>query len=162
TGGVSVGDHDLVRSAFGERGLDLDFWKIAMRPGKPLLFGHIGGTPILGLPGNPVSAVVCAVVFLRPAIDALMGRKPDDRPPENAILGSDLGANDRRQDYLRARLSFDSEGRRVVTPFEQQDSAMLAALAHADCLVIRAPHAPPVQTGATVEILPLSGGVLGI
>ncbi len=162
TGGVSVGDHDLVRSAFGERGLDLDFWKIAMRPGKPLLFGHIGETPILGLPGNPVSAVVCAVVFLRPAIDALMGRKPIDRPPESAILGSDLGANDRRQDYLRARLSFDSEGHRVATPFERQDSAMLAALAHADCLVIRAPHAPPVQTGATVEILPLSGGVLGI
>ena len=162
TGGVSVGDHDLVRSAFGERGLDLDFWKIAMRPGKPLIFGHIGGTPILGLPGNPVSAVVCAVVFLRPAIDALMGRRPNDRPPESAILGSDLGANDRRQDYLRARLSFDSEGRRVATPFERQDSAMLAALAHADCLVIRAPHAPPAQTGATVEILPLSGGVLGI
>ncbi len=162
TGGVSVGDHDLVRSAFGERGLDLDFWKIAMRPGKPLIFGHIGGTPILGLPGNPVSAVVCAVVFLRPAIDALMGRRPNDRPPESAILGSDLGANDRRQDYLRARFSFDSEGRRVATPFERQDSAMLAALAHANCLVVRPPHAPAVQTGSTVEVLPLSGGVLGI
>ena len=162
TGGVSVGDHDLVRSALGAQGLELDFWKIAMRPGKPLLFGRIGATPVLGLPGNPVSTLVCALVFLRPAIDAFLGRHVDERPPETAILGADLEANDRRQDYLRARLAFDADGRRVATPFERQDSAMLSALAHADCLIVRPPHAPAAVAGKTAEILSLAGGAYGI
>ncbi len=162
TGGVSVGDHDLVRSALGAQGLELDFWKIAMRPGKPLLFGRIGATPILGLPGNPVSTLVCALVFLRPAIDTLLGARVDDRPPETAILGTGLDANDRRQDYLRARLAFDADGRRVATPFERQDSAMLSALAHADCLIVRPPHAPAAVAGKTAEILSLAGGAYGI
>ncbi len=162
TGGVSVGDHDLVRSALGAQGLELDFWKIAMRPGKPLLFGRIGATPVLGLPGNPVSTLVCALVFLRPAIDAFLGRHVDERPPETAILGADLAANDRRQDYLRARLAFDADGRRVATPFERQDSAMLSALAHADCLIVRPPHAPAAAVGETVEILSLAGGAYRI
>jgi molybdopterin molybdotransferase len=162
TGGVSVGDHDLVRSAFGDKGMELDFWKIAMRPGKPLLFGKLGDTPILGLPGNPVSSLVCAAIFLRPAIDAMLGHTVEDRPAETAVLADELGENDRRQDYLRATLSFDSQGRRLATPFQRQDSSMLATLAHADCLIVRPPHAAPAKAGDSVEIVRLSGGVLGI
>jgi molybdopterin molybdotransferase len=133
-----------------------------MRPGKPLLFGRIGGTAILGLPGNPVSSLVCAVIFLRPAIDAMLGRRAEERPLETAVLGVDLGDNDHRQDYLRARLTFDAEGRRVAVPFGRQDSAMLSALAHADCLIVRPPRAPAEAAGATVAILPLTGGALEI
>jgi molybdopterin molybdotransferase len=162
TGGVSVGEHDLIRDALGDRGLEMDFWRIAMRPGKPLLFGRIGATPILGLPGNPVSSLVCATLFLGPALEVMLGRKPDARPPETAILGADLGANDRRQDYLRARLDIDSRGRRLAVPFERQDSSMLATLARADCLIVRKPLAAPAKAGEVVEIVPLSGGVLGI
>jgi molybdopterin molybdotransferase len=162
TGGVSVGEHDLIRDALGETGLELDFWKIAMRPGKPLLFGRIGETPVLGLPGNPVSALVCATLYLRPAIEVMLGRRDEARPPETAVLGSDLEANDHRQDYLRARLEIDSQGRRVAKPFPRQDSSMLATLAQADCLIVRAPGAAPAKAGESVEILPLSGGALGI
>ena len=162
TGGVSVGEHDLVRSALDDQGLELDFWKVAMRPGKPLLFGRIGTTPILGLPGNPVSSLVCATLFLRPSIDVMLGRADQERPAETAVLGADLGANDRRQDYLRARLTFEAGGRRVATAFERQDSSMLATLAHADCLIVRAPLASPAKAGETVEIVPLAGGALGI
>jgi molybdopterin molybdotransferase len=162
TGGVSVGEHDLVRSALGDRGLSLDFWKIAMRPGKPLLFGTIGDTPILGLPGNPVSSLVCAIVFLGPALDAMQGLGQDHQPATAAVLGAPLGANDRRQDYLRARLTHHADGRRVATPFDRQDSSMLATLAHADCLIIRPPDAPAAAAGERVEILTLTGGAIGI
>ncbi len=161
TGGVSVGEHDLIREVLGEQGLEMDFWRIAMRPGKPLLFGRIGATPILGLPGNPVSSLVCATLFLRPAIAIMLGRKTGT-VRETAILGAPLGANDRRQDYLRARIETDPEGRRLALPFERQDSSMLATLARADCLILRAPHAPAAEVGETVEIVPLSGGVLNI
>ena len=162
TGGVSVGEHDLIREALGEQGLEMDFWRIAMRPGKPLLFGRIGATPILGLPGNPVSSLVCATLFLRPAIAVMLGQDIGKAAPETAILGSGLGANDRRQDYLRARLETDAEGRRRALPFKRQDSSMLATLAQADCLVVRAPHAPAAEPGEVVEIVPLSGGALNI
>jgi len=162
TGGVSVGEHDLIREALGEQGLEMDFWRIAMRPGKPLLFGRIGATPILGLPGNPVSSLVCATLFLRPAIAVMLGRDNGGAAPETAVLGAPLGANDRRQDYLRARLDTDAEGRRRALPFERQDSSMLATLAQADCLVVRAPHAPAAEAGEMVEIVPLQGGVLNI
>ena len=162
TGGVSVGEHDLIRDALDQKGLDLDFWRIAMRPGKPLLFGRIGPTPILGLPGNPVSSLVCATLFLRPAIEVMLGRKTGDQAPETAILGTDLDANDRRQDYLRARIEVDSAGRRRAVPFARQDSSMLATLAQADCLIVRGPLAAPAKAGEVVEIVPLSGGVLGI
>ncbi len=162
TGGVSVGEHDLIRDALEDRGLEMDFWRIAMRPGKPLLFGRIGATPILGLPGNPVSSLVCATLYLRPAIEVMLGRTGQAPPPENAILGADLEANDRRQDYLRARLEVDSRGRRLAVPFERQDSSMLATLARADCLIVRKPLAAPAKAGEVVEIVPLSGGVLGI
>ncbi len=162
TGGVSVGEHDLIREALGESGLEMDFWRIAMRPGKPLLFGRIGATPILGLPGNPVSSLVCATLFLGPAIAVMLGQDIASAAPETAILGTPLGANDRRQDYLRARLETDAQGRRRAVPFARQDSAMLATLAQADCLVVRAPHAPAAEAGELVEIVLLSGGVLNI
>jgi len=162
TGGVSVGEHDLVSSALGDLGLALDFWKIAMRPGKPLLFGTIGDTPILGLPGNPVSSLVCAIVFLKPAIDAMQGLSPEGHPTEAAVLGAALGANDHRQDYLRAELAYESDGRRVATPFDRQDSSMLATLAHADCLIVRPPGAPAAAAGESVAILPLAGSAIGI
>ncbi len=162
SGGVSVGEHDMVRAALDDRGLEVDFWKIAMRPGKPLLFGRVGGTPVLGLPGNPVSALVCATLFLRPALEVMQGRPAAPEQPETAQLGADLPANDRRQDYLRARLETDAQGRRVAVPFSRQDSAMLANLARADCLIMRPPLAPPARAGEPVPIVPLSGGVLTI
>lgn len=163
SGGASVGEHDLVRAALSERGLELDFWRIAIRPGKPLLFGRIGSTPLLGLPGNPVSSLVCATVFLRPAIDAMLGRAPPEAPPAaTAILGRDLPENDARQDYLRARLSHDAQGRPIATPFDIQDSSMLSRLAQAECLVIRPPRAPAAAAGSIVEIVPLTGSAFSI
>ncbi len=156
TGGASVGEHDLVRSALGERGLVLDFWQIAMRPGKPLIFGKIGATPLLGLPGNPVSSLVCALVFLRPALNRMLGLpEPAEGERPTARLGCDLPQNDRREDYLRATLSTDATGRLIATPFQKQDSSMLSLLAGADCLVIREPHAPPARAGDAVKIVPL-------
>jgi len=154
TGGASVGDHDLVQSVLGEEGMALDFWKIAMRPGKPLMFGRIVSTPVLGLPGNPVSSLVCAVVYLRPALRIMLGL-PATEDSGTAIAGRDLGENDSRQDYLRSRLSTDLEGRLVATPFEKQDSSMMFLLQQADCLVVRPPRAPMLRTGAPVPILRL-------
>ena len=162
TGGASVGKHDIVREALDDSGLELDFWKIAMRPGKPLMFGRLGEIPLLGLPGNPVSSLVCALLYLRPAIEVMLGRAAEDRPAETAVLGAALDANDHRQDYLRARLSLDAQGRRVARAFERQDSSMFATLAHADCLVVRPPNAPPAAPGDAVEIVPFSRGILGI
>lgn len=156
TGGVSVGEHDLVRSALGAKGLALDFWQIAMRPGKPLMFGRIGDTPVLGLPGNPVSSLVCATIFLRPALARMLGRPDAATQTQKAVLGGDLGANDRRQDYLRATTSTDPSGRTVATPFTRQDSSMLATLARADCLIIRPPNAPPAKAGDPVDVIALA------
>ncbi len=162
SGGASVGDHDLVRSGLGDSGLEVDFWKIAMRPGKPLIFGQIAGTPMLGLPGNPVSSLVCAVLFVRTALDRLLGIDEDSLALETASLGSDLSPNDRRQDYLRARLTLDDSGRRVATPFGRQDSSMLATLARADCLIVRKPFDEARGKGDPVDILPLSARFAGI
>jgi molybdopterin molybdotransferase len=162
SGGASVGDHDLVQAALGEAGMKMDFWKIAMRPGKPLMFGNIGATRVLGVPGNPVSSLVCATMFLRPAIDAMLGRIAAPEPQPTALLGRDLPQNDSREDYLRARLSHDSQGRLVATPFEKQDSSMLSFLSRADCLVVRAPRAPAIEAGALVAIVPHAGGCLSI
>ena len=156
TGGASVGEHDLVRSVLGEEGLDLDFWKIAMRPGKPLLFGQLGGIPLLGLPGNPVSSLVCALIFLRPVLARLLGQDFSDETT-SARLGEELPENDRRQDYLRARLSRDAAGSLIAHPFPRQDSSMLATLAKAEALIIRAPHAPPAAAGEAVDVIPLKG-----
>jgi molybdopterin molybdotransferase len=155
TGGASVGDHDLVIAALQARGMTLDFWQIAMRPGKPLLFGRLGATPVLGLPGNPVSAMVCAILFLLPALSRLSGLPAAPPPVSTAVLGAALKANDHRADHLRATVSTDPRGGIVVTPFAVQDSAMLRRLAHADALILRAPHAAALAAGAEVGIIRL-------
>ena len=157
-GGASVGEHDLVRKALGEIGLAVDFWKIAMRPGKPLMFGRLGATAVLGLPGNPVSALVCGMLFLRPALDRLQGLPGTGPVAEPARAGADLKANDGRQDYLRARLSRDVDGALIATPFARQDSSMMSALAGADCLIVRPPAAPAVAIDGPVKIIRLSDG----
>ena len=157
TGGASVGDFDLVQDALKERGLAVDFWQIAMRPGKPLIFGRLGSTPLLGLPGNPVSSLVCAIIFLRPAMARMLGQNAADSGPRTARLGCALAANDRRQDYLRARLGQAPDGELVATPFDVQDSSNLSRLTHADCLVVRPPLAPAAKTGERVAIIPLEG-----
>ena len=154
TGGASVGEHDLIRSVLGEEGLELDFWKIAMRPGKPLLFGKLRGTPLLGLPGNPVSSLVCALVFLRPILSRLLGCESDEETV-TARLGEALEANDRRQDYLRARLSRNEDGTLTATAFPRQDSSMQATMAKAEALIIRPPFAPPAKAGEAVQVIPL-------
>jgi molybdopterin molybdotransferase len=155
-GGASVGEHDLVRKALGEIGLAVDFWKIAMRPGKPLMFGRLGATAVLGLPGNPVSALVCGLLFLKPAIERLQGLPGVGAVLEPALAGTDLKANDGRQDYLRARLTRDADGMLIAAPFVRQDSSMMSALAGADCLIVRPPLAPSVAAGERVRIIRLS------
>ena len=160
TGGASVGDHDLVISGLQTRGLVVDFWQIAMRPGKPLLFGTMGAVPVLGLPGNPVSALVCAILFMLPALCRLSGLPAAPPPVTRAIAGAALKENDRRADHLRSTLATDPEGRLVATPFPVQDSAMLRRLALADALILRAPHAPALPQGAEVPIIRLDS--LGI
>ncbi len=155
-GGASVGEHDLVRSVLGAAGLELDFWKIAMRPGKPLMFGQMHGVPMIGLPGNPVSALVCAWLFLRPLLLSMQGLPAED-DLRDAVLACDMGANDSRADFIRAKLSTDRQGRPVAEPFPKQDSGMLSRLAWADCLILRAPHAPPVKAGDRVQVMPLDG-----
>jgi len=153
-GGASVGDYDLVGQVLGDKGLDLGFYKVAMRPGKPLIFGSLGETAVLGLPGNPVSVGVTSLVFLKPAMQVMLGID-EDEALATALLGRDLAANDQRQDYLRAKLSRNGDGSTVATPFEAQDSSILALFAAADCLVVRAPHAPPVKAGERVDVLTL-------
>lgn len=160
TGGASVGEHDLVQSALGPGGFALDFWKIAMRPGKPLIWGRLGSTPLLGLPGNPVSALVCAVQFLLPALAVFQGQPAAAPPTARVLAGAALAANDRRFDHLRAQLTTDAAGRLIATPFAMQDSSMLATLARAEALILRAPHAPALPEGAEVEAILLAA--LGI
>jgi molybdopterin molybdotransferase len=164
TGGASVGEHDLVRDALSVAGLELDFWKIAMRPGKPLMVGRFRDTPMIGLPGNPVSTLVCGLLFVRPAIERLLGGPAEPPALGKARLASPLPANDRRQDYLRATLARDSAapegGLPVATPFAKQDSSMVSLIARADCLVVRPPHAPPAAAGDIVEILGFPGGTI--
>lgn len=155
TGGASVGEHDLVQAALGPEGFELGFWKIAMRPGKPLIWGRLGHTPMLGLPGNPVSALVCATLFLVPALAVMAGLPARGPETQKAILGAPLKANDRRADFLRATLSTDSAGHAVATAFPQQDSSMMALLAQADALILRAPHAEALPAGAEVEVIRL-------
>jgi molybdopterin molybdotransferase len=160
TGGASVGDHDLVQKALGPEGFALDFWKIAMRPGKPLIWGRLGQTPLLGLPGNPVSALVCGVQFLVPGIAVLSGLPAAPPPTILVRAGAPLAANDRRFDHLRSSLTTDRDGRPVATPFPVQDSSMLATLARAEALILRPPHAPALPEGAEVPAIPL--GQVGI
>lgn len=153
TGGASVGDHDLVHAALTEAGLKTDFWKIAMRPGKPLMFGSLGTMPFLGLPGNPVSALVCGLLFLIPLIHRMHGLDTTGPEAESAVLGLDLPANDHRQDYLRARLERDESRGLIVIPYHRQDSSVLTNLAQADCLLCRPPHDPALSVGTSVKII---------
>jgi len=162
TGGVSVGEHDLVREALVMDGFELDFWQIAMRPGKPLMVGRYRGTPMVGLPGNPVSTVVCALLFLKPALNRLSGAVAEPEPAATARLAVALPENDRRQDYLRSRLTRGTDGGLEVFPFDVQDSSMMRFLADADCLVVRPPHAPALAAGSIVPIVRFPAGALPI
>ena len=155
SGGASVGVHDLIQASLLPEGLEVGFWRIAMRPGKPFLFGHVRGTPLIGLPGNPVSALVCGMLFLAPALDRLSGLSGEPPAAELARAGADLPGNDQRTDHLRARLVRDSDGAWIATPFPAQDSSQLRIFAEADALIIRPPRAPPVRAGEPVPILRL-------
>lgn len=157
-GGASVGDHDLVKPALAKAGMELSFWRIAMRPGKPLIHGRLGSMAILGLPGNPVSTIVAGLLFLAPLVRALSGDpNAHNERREPALLGEAVPANDSRQDYLRATLAPNADGLPVATPFEAQDSSLLRLLAQAQCLLIRPPHAPAAKAGDRCEILRLPG-----
>jgi molybdopterin molybdotransferase len=156
-GGASVGDHDLVQPALLQGGMELGFWRIALRPGKPLMHGRLGDMLLLGLPGNPVSSIVCGVLFVSPAIRALVGdASADEDPTEIAILGGDLPANDQRQDYMRAALLRSPDGHLVATAQRRQDSSMLATLAESEGLIVRAPHAPAARAGDPCRVIVLN------
>ena len=155
-GGASAGDYDLVKPALAKQGMQLNFWKIAMRPGKPVIHGRIGPMVILGLPGNPVAAIVAGIVFLVPLVRALSGDPDAGRErSEPAILGKALRANDSRQDFLRATLRPGETGLPIATPFDIQDSSLLRLFAQAKCLVIREPHAQPAAAGDLCKIIKL-------
>ena len=153
TGGASVGEYDLVQQAFAAEGMTLSFWKVAVRPGRPLMHGRIGDMHVLGLPGNPVSAFVCGLLFLIPLLRALSGRSDINLPVESAVLGASQPANDERADFLRAILKRDPSGRLVATPFPIQDSSMVGVLAKANCLVVRDPYAPAAEAGTVCTIV---------
>ncbi len=155
TGGVSVGDHDLIAKVLGENGLDVDFHKIAMRPGKPLLFGNLKGIPFFGLPGNPVSAMVCSILYVGPALEKMQGLEGAAPKTIRARLSVGIKANDKREDFLRATLERTETGETIATPYPKQDSAMISTLAKADGLVVRPPFAPQAQPGDVVDVITL-------
>ncbi len=152
TGGASVGEYDLVPKALAAEGMTLSFWKVAMRPGRPLMHGRLGGMQVLGLPGNPVSAYVCAFLFLVPLIRRLSGGSDLALPTESAVLGSELPENDERADYLRATLRHGAGGL-IATAFPVQDSSMMVPLAKSDCLIVREPYAPAAAAGSRCVIV---------
>ena len=156
-GGASVGDHDLVQETLSEIGLTVDFWKIAMRPGKPLIFGDFGGIPMIGLPGNPVSAAVCTIVYLLPALDRMQGASRLGVEEVTARLQGDLPENGPRQAYLRAGYATSSDGVPEATPMPVQDSSALKSLSEAGALIVRPPGAPALVAGDLVPVLPLEG-----
>ena len=155
TGGASVGDHDLVKQSLEAEGVAMAFWRIAMRPGKPMMHGRLGAMRVIGLPGNPVSSYVCGFLFLVPLIRSLSGRADIHHIAETALFGRNVGANDLREDYLRARLEVRADGALIATPVDHQDSSLLGNLAAARGLVIRAPFAPAALAGSPCEILRL-------
>jgi len=155
TGGASVGDHDLVQQALRDEGISMAFWKIAMRPGKPMMNGRLGAMRVIGLPGNPVSSYVCGFLFMVPLIRALAGRSAIHHRRERAVLGRDVGANDQREDYLRARLELRDDGTLTAVPVNHQDSSLLTNLAAAQALLVRPPFAPRAEAGAPCEVLRL-------
>ncbi len=151
-GGASVGDHDLVQSTLKAAGMELDFWRIAMRPGKPLMVGSLGEMQVLGLPGNPVASLVCSLLFLEPLVRTL-ARLPQRRREAQAFAARELASNDQRQDYLRATLTPDEGGDRIADPYRKQDSSMMKVFATSDALIVRPPHAPALAAGAPCPIL---------
>jgi len=153
-GGASVGDHDLVQAALKAENMALDFWRIAMRPGKPLMVGSIGPMQVLGLPGNPVASLVCSLLFLEPLIQKL-GHQPSRSREITVKTATALKANDVRQDYLRARFIHEEGGRPVAEAFTKQDSSMMKIMAKSDCLIIRPPHAPELPAGAECRAIRL-------
>jgi len=155
TGGASVGDHDLVQSALQAEGIEIAFWRIAMRPGKPMMHGRRGAFRVLGLPGNPVSSYVCATLFLVPLIRALSGRIDVEPRTIKAVLTRDLAANDQREDYLRATLEERPDAPPLVTPLGVQDSSLQANLAFSQALIVRPAHAPAIGSGALCDVLKL-------
>src|SRR5215475_1264748 len=155
TGGASVGDHDLVKESLEAENVKIAFWKIAMRPGKPMMHGRLGPMRVVGVPGNPVSSYVCTLLFVVPLIRALSGSKTVHHVRESALLGSDVAANDVREDYLRARVEERDDGTSIAVPVDHQDSSLLANLAAAQALVVRAPFAPAAKAGSPCEILRL-------
>lgn len=154
-GGASVGDHDLIGPVLEARGLKLNFWKIAMRPGKPMLYGRLGAMHVLGLPGNPVSSLICARVFMMPLIERLTGREAGTTQFSSAVAAIDLEANGPRTHYMRATLERGADGRLAARPVRSQDSSLLSPLAAADCLLVRPVGAPAVTAGEPVDVLPL-------
>lgn len=152
-GGASVGDHDLVQSTLVKQGLAVDFWRIAMRPGKPLMFGSLGPQLALGLPGNPVSTMVCAILFLGPLIGRMLGRADVEPPMTQVVLGVEMRANDKREDYVRAQLQRRPGEGLVATPFDIQDSSMMSVFAAADALLVRPPYAPAAKPGDVVDAI---------
>jgi len=147
-GGASVGERDLVSAALRSEGMELDFWKIAMRPGKPLIYGRLGHQRVLGMPGNPVAALICGLVFLVPMLHRLLGLREDAQAPHEAILGEALEINGPREHYMRAASTRGPGGDRVVVPLAAQDSSLMADFARADCLIVRPPDAPALAVGS--------------
>jgi molybdopterin molybdotransferase len=155
-GGASVGDYDLVQKALVDAGMQLGFWRIAMRPGKPLMHGRLGTMNVLGLPGNPTSSAVCAVLFLRPLLRALLGdASAGADPSEPARLAAPLAANGVRQDYVRATLARDGAGGLLAAPLPDQDSSLVKTLARAQALIVRAPGAAAARAGEACRVIRL-------
>jgi molybdopterin molybdotransferase len=154
-GGASVGDHDLVGPVLEARGMALSFWKIAMRPGKPLMFGKLGAARVVGLPGNPVSSLVCGRIFLVPLVRALLGQSAASEDTVQAHVTVALAPNGPREHYMRATSRPGPDGMPLVTPVRSQDSSLLSALSKADCLLLRPVEAPAVPSGGLVPILRL-------
>ncbi|MEL7149412.1 MAG: gephyrin-like molybdotransferase Glp [Pseudomonadota bacterium] len=147
-GGASVGDYDLVGAVAANLGLDQAFYKIAMRPGKPLMAGRLNGTPMLGLPGNPVSSIVCGHIFMRPLLRAMQGLPAEPLPVQTGVLAAPIGPNGPRQHYMRATLNAGA-----LTVADRQDSALLSVLAEANALVVRPPHDPEKAAGSVVSFI---------
>ena len=154
-GGASVGDHDLVHKVAIDRGMALDFYKVAMQPGKPLMAGEIDGIPMVGLPGNPVSSMVCGHIFLRPMLNVMLGFEPSPLPREVGVLTQDVRRNGGREHYMRAKVELSDKGMQI-TPFERQDSSLLTILGQSNALLVRPPNGGPLNKGASVEFVRIS------
>lgn len=154
-GGASVGEHDLVQDALKAAGMNLDFWRIAMRPGKPLMFATRGRQRAIGVPGNPVSALICSRIFLAPLIERMLGLAAPRGGSLRVTLAAPLPENGPRQHYMRATLEYGPDGRALATPVRSQDSSLLSPLTEAGCLLVRAPNAPAAAKGDEVQALPL-------